>query len=83
MSEVYIDASHLLINEAFAQALKIKGWSKYEAILYMAQRSRMLGINGQVNKDRNMSNPMIATDKTKQSSIVIDEMVAGKFYEIR
>jgi phage regulator Rha-like protein len=76
--------SHLLIDEAFEQAKKIKGWDKYITINYMAQRVRMLGVNGQnYSKDRHINDPLVKTTSLSMSDIVIEEVAAGKFYEVK
>ena len=82
MNEVYNDESHLLVDEAFEQASKIKGWNKFESILYMSQRARMLGVNGQYHKDKRMNQPLVDTKSVNKNSVVIEEMAAGKFFEV-
>lgn len=82
MTGLYAESPYPDLEEAFKAAQKVKGWNKFDTIIYMAQRVRMLGVNGKYHKNDSMADPLIDLDKkTTRTSIVIQEMIAEKFYD--
>lgn len=78
----YTSDSHLLREQVFQQGKNIKGWNDYEIVLYAAQRARMLGVNGAARAKLGYDRPLVEPKYKNKTSIALQEIAAGKFYEM-
>jgi len=81
---IYESDAHLHREKAFSNARELNGWNDYEAILYAAQRSRMLGVNGKAShiKHLNYDKPLVKSEYKNNTSVVLQEMAEGKFFNV-